>query len=79
MARPDVCDWLDLNPPDWSSATIRSLNADMPPEAFCISKRTVIGDVDVQKIVGQREHYAGYSWATVANKSYVPAGTPGNS
>lgn len=63
MARPDVCDWLDLIPPDWSLATIRSLNADMPPEAFCISKRTVIGDVDVQKIVGQREHYAGYSWA----------------
>lgn len=54
--------WVQAAAPAWADEPIRSLAADIPPEAFRLSKETRPGAVDLARVVGQENHYAGLTW-----------------
>lgn len=54
--------WIEASPPAWADTTIRSLDDDIPPPAFRLVKHGRLGAVDISRIVGQENHYAGKTW-----------------
>lgn len=73
-----LLEWVDRSRPEWSDFVIKNwtgifLSSGIDVTDFVLEKHCNRGDINMEKVVGQWEHYAGQTWlAALLEPKYKP-------